>query len=72
MNAKDIMSPIFLLHLVVSTTLFATFFDKLAHAADDIRHTACMATDASAGQHGDVFTLGVTLGPAGPFLWLEG
>ena len=54
------------LHDVVGCrTLFATHFHELADVADAIEHAACMAMDASAGQHGDVFTFRVTPGRAG-------
>ena len=54
------------LHDVVGCrTLFATHFHELADATDAMKHAACMAMDASAGQHGDVFTFRVTLGRAG-------
>ena len=54
------------LHDVVGCrTLFATHFHELADATDAMKHAACMAMDASAGQHGEVFTFRVTLGRAG-------
>ncbi|WP_158746488.1 DNA mismatch repair protein MutS, partial [Acidisphaera sp. L21] len=54
------------LHDVVGCrTLFATHFHELADAADAMRHAECMAMDASAGRHGDVFTFKVAPGRAG-------
>ena len=54
------------LHDVIGCrTLFATHFHELADAADAMPHAACMAMDASAGRHGDVFTFKVTQGRAG-------
>ena len=54
------------LHDVVSCrTLFATHFHELADAADKMAYAACMAMDASAGQHGEVFTFKVMPGRAG-------
>ena len=54
------------LHDVVGCrTLFATHFHELADAAATMLHADCMAMDASAGQHGDVFTFRVTRGRAG-------
>ncbi|RYE98652.1 MAG: DNA mismatch repair protein MutS, partial [Oxalobacteraceae bacterium] len=54
------------LHDVVGCrTLFATHFHELANAADAMPHATCMAMDATAGQHGDVFTFKVTQGRAG-------
>ena len=54
------------LHDVVGCrTLFATHFHELADAADAMQHAACMAMDASAGRHGDVFTFKVAFGRAG-------
>ena len=54
------------LHNVVDCrTLFATHFHELAGSAETMQHAACMAMDASAGQHGDVFTFKVTPGRAG-------
>ena len=53
------------LHDVVGCrTLFATHFHELANAADAMPHATCMAMDATAGQHGDVFTFKVTQGRA--------
>ena len=46
-------------------TLFATHFHELADAADAMQNATCMAMDASAGRHGDVFTFEVTPGRAG-------
>ena len=46
-------------------TLFATHFHELADAADGMAHAACMAMDASAGRHGEVFTFKVEPGRAG-------
>ncbi|MGI4748867.1 MAG: DNA mismatch repair protein MutS [Janthinobacterium lividum] len=54
------------LHDVVGCrTLFATHFHELADAADTMQHAECMAMDASAGRHGDVFTFKVASGRAG-------
>ena len=54
------------LHEVVGCrTLFATHYHELANAAGAMAHAACMAMDASAGQHGDVFTYKVAPGKAG-------
>ena len=54
------------LHDVVGCrTLFATHFHELADAADSMQHAACMAMDASAGRHGDVFTFKISTGRAG-------
>ena len=54
------------LHDVVGCrTLFATHFHELADAADSMDHAACMAMDATAGRHGDVFTFKVGPGRAG-------
>jgi len=54
------------LHDVVRCrTLFATHFHELANAADAMSQATCMAMDATAGQHGDVFTLQFKQGRAG-------
>ena len=54
------------LHDVVGCrTLFATHYHELADAADVMAHASCMAMDASAGRHGDIFTYKVTAGRAG-------
>ncbi len=54
------------LHDVVGCrTLFATHYHELANAAEAMDHAVCMAMDASAGQHGDVFTYKVEPGRAG-------
>ncbi len=54
------------LHEVVGCrTLFATHYHELADAAGAMAHAACMAMDASAGQHDDVFTYKVAPGKAG-------
>ena len=46
-------------------TLFATHYHELADAADGMDHATCMAMDASAGRHDDVFTYRVLQGRAG-------
>ncbi len=46
-------------------TLFATHFHELADAADAMPHATCMAMDASAGRHGDLFTYRISPGRAG-------
>lgn len=46
-------------------TLFATHYHELADAADGMKHAACMAMDATAGRHDDVFTYKVLEGRAG-------
>lgn len=46
-------------------TLFATHYHELADAADAMEHAICMAMDASAGQHGDVFSYKVAVGRSG-------
>ena len=51
-----------LLDVVGCRTLFATSPHELADATDAMQHAACMAMDASAGRHGDVFTFKVTQG----------
>jgi len=54
------------LHDVVGCrTLFATHFHELAEVADSLEHAACMAMDATAGRHGDVFTFKLGPGRAG-------
>ncbi len=46
-------------------TLFATHFHELADAADAMPRAACMAMEAAAGRHGDIFTYRVGRGRAG-------
>lgn len=46
-------------------TLFATHFHELADTADAMPHATCMAMDASAGRHGDLFTYWISPGRAG-------
>ena len=54
------------LHDVVGCrTLFATHFHELADAADAMPHATCMAMEASAGRHGDIFTYRIGPGRAG-------
>ena len=54
------------LHDVVGCrTLFATHFHELADAAAAMQDVACMAMDASAGRHEDMFTFKVAPGRAG-------
>ena len=54
------------LHDVVGCrTLFATHFHELAEAADGMPHATCMAMEAEAGQHGDIFTYRIGPGRAG-------
>ena len=54
------------LHDVVRCgTLFATHFHELADVADALPRAVCMAMDASAGRHGDVFTYRIGPGRAG-------
>jgi len=54
------------LHDVVRCrTLFATHFHELADVADAMPRAACMAMDAAAGRHGDVFTYRIGPGRAG-------
>ncbi len=54
------------LHDVVRCrTLFATHYHELAETADAMAHATCMAMDASAGRHGDVFTYKISSGRAG-------
>ena len=54
------------LHDVVGCrTLFATHFHELADAADAMPRAACMAMEASAGRHGDIFTYRIGPGRAG-------
>ena len=54
------------LHDVVGCrTLFATHYHELGDAAEAMDHAVCMAMDASAGQHGDVFAYRVEPGRAG-------
>ena len=52
-------------------TLFATHFHELADAADAMQHATCMAMDASAGRHGDVFSFKVKPGRAGQSYGLQ-
>ena len=53
------------LHDVVRCrTLFATHFHELTKATDNMKHAACMAMEASAGQHDDVFTFKIASGRA--------
>ena len=54
------------LHDVVGCrTLFATHFHELADAAETMEHAACMAMDASAGRHGEMFAYKVVPGRSG-------
>ena len=54
------------LHDVVGCrTLFATQFHELADAAEMMAHAVCMAMDASAGRHEEMFTYKVGQGRAG-------
>ena len=54
------------LHDVVGCrTLFATHFHELADAAETMQHAACMAMDASAGRHGEMFAYKVVPGRSG-------
>ncbi len=54
------------LHDVVRCrTLFATHFHELADTADAMSHAKCMAMDAAAGRHGDIFAYKVKEGRAG-------
>jgi DNA mismatch repair protein MutS len=54
------------LHDVVGCrTLFATHFHELADVADAMPRAVCMAMDAAAGRHGDVFTYRIGPGRAG-------
>ncbi len=46
-------------------TLFATHFHELADAADGMPHATCMAMEAEAGRHGDIFTYRIGPGRAG-------
>ena len=46
-------------------TLFATHFHELADVADALPRAVCMAMDATAGRHGDVFTYRIGPGRAG-------
>ena len=60
------------LHDVVRCrTLFATHFHELADAAEAMQHATCMAMDASAGRHGDVFSFKVKPGRAGQSYGLQ-
>ncbi len=54
------------LHDVVGCrTLFATHFHELADVADAMPRATCMAMDAAAGRHGEVFTYQIGPGRAG-------
>jgi DNA mismatch repair protein MutS len=54
------------LHDVVGCrTLFATHYHELANAAEGMAHATCMAMDAAAGRHGDVFSYRVVPGRSG-------
>jgi DNA mismatch repair protein MutS len=54
------------LHDVVGCrTLFATHFHELADAADTMEHAVCMAMDASAGRHEEMFAYKVVPGRSG-------
>ncbi len=54
------------LHDIVGCrTLFATHFHELADAADAMPHATCMAMEATAGRHGDIFTYRIGPGRAG-------
>jgi DNA mismatch repair protein MutS len=54
------------LHDVVRCrTLFATHYHELADSAEGLPNATCMAMDATAGRHGDVFTYKVAPGCAG-------
>ena len=46
-------------------TLFATHYHELADVADAMANARCMAMDAAAGRHGDVFAYRVVPGRAG-------
>ncbi len=60
------------LHDVVGCrTLFATHFHELADVADALPRATCMAMDAAAGRHGDVFTYRIGPGRAGRSHGLE-
>ena len=54
------------LHDVVRCrALFATHFHELADATDGLLNATCMAMEAEAGRHGDLFTYKVRTGRAG-------
>jgi DNA mismatch repair protein MutS len=53
------------LHGIGCRTLFSTHYHELADAAEAMPHAVCMAMDASAGRHGDVFSYRVVPGRAG-------
>ncbi len=54
------------LHDVVGCrTLFATHFHELSDAAEAMPRAACMAMEAEAGRHGDIFTYRIGPGRAG-------
>ena len=55
----------FLHDTVGCRTLFATHFHELADAADAMPKAACMAMEAAAGRHGDIFTYRIGRGRAG-------
>ena len=55
----------FLHDTVQCRTLFATHFHELADAAEAMPHAACMAMDASAGRHQEMFAYKVVPGRAG-------
>jgi DNA mismatch repair protein MutS len=46
-------------------TLFATHYHELADTAEGMARATCVAMDATAGRHGDVFTYKVLEGRAG-------
>ena len=46
-------------------TLFATHYHELGDAADAMAHATCMAMQATAGRHGDLFTYQVGPGRSG-------
>ncbi len=49
----------------VPRALFATHFHELADATDGLLNATCMAMEAEAGRHGDLFTYKVRTGRAG-------
>ncbi len=54
------------LHGIVGCrTLFATHFHELADAAEAMPHAVCMAMDAAAGRHEEMFAYKVKPGQAG-------
>jgi len=55
----------FLHDTVKCRTLFATHFHELADAAEAMPHAACMAMDASAGRHEEMFAYTVVPGRVG-------